>query len=229
MTYFFFFFWPSYWLKLNAINLSSIEPSEFGHSVDWCGLWRIWGFLSLVSMWEGLELQTSEWTECGNSAMVRIITLYWTRPENRALVFPGTNTFVLVKLLCYRWDWGVGGWSKPPLPLLTPSPNDHASFPMCSVRTMYHLLCRALPPSLCALQVRHPTWRMGDKAGGEGMVGINRSEGLWVCFSSCLPGRCLGDPHAVSGKTELGEWGSSPSPLPRAWPLWCVLSAGGGW
>ena len=29
-----FFFWPSYWLKLNAIDLSSIEPSEFCHSVD---------------------------------------------------------------------------------------------------------------------------------------------------------------------------------------------------
>ena len=37
---FFFFFWLSYWLKLNAIDLSSIQPSEFCHSVDWCGLWR---------------------------------------------------------------------------------------------------------------------------------------------------------------------------------------------
>lgn len=50
-------------------------------------------------------------------------------------------------------------------------------------------------------------------------MGINRSEGSGLGFSNCLPGRCLGDPHNVNGKTELGECGSSLTPSPRAWPL----------
>ena len=148
MTYFFFFGYHIDWSWMLLIWVPSSHLSSVILLTDVVS-GGIWGFLSLVSMWEGLELQTSEWAECRNSDMViRIMTLYWTWPVNRTLVFPGTSSFVLVKLLCYRWDGGLGGWSKLPLPLLTASPKDHSSFPVCSVRTMYHLLCRAHPPSL---------------------------------------------------------------------------------